>query len=86
MVQFEQRSGSGYRFTGCGKTQFVKKKQPLGLKPTRISNDLRGPEGPLFHGSAYIRAFFRKLFYDATKGYKSERLLAVGACPSRPSG
>jgi len=29
--------------------------------PTRISNDLRGREGPLFHGSAYIRAFFRKL-------------------------
>jgi hypothetical protein len=60
--QFEKRSVSGHAFRHANE-------QPLtgflGLKPTRISNDLRGPEGPLFHGSAYIRAFFRKLWSDA---------------------
>jgi hypothetical protein len=32
-----------------------------GLKPEHISNNLRGPEGPLFHGSTYISEFFRSL-------------------------
>jgi hypothetical protein len=32
-----------------------------GLKPAQISGNLRGPEGPLFHGDARIREFFRNL-------------------------
>ena len=28
---------------------------PQGLKPALISGDLRGPEGPLFHGDPRIR-------------------------------
>jgi len=89
MMQFEKRSVSGHRFRGCGKTRFAKEKQPPGLKPTRISNDLRGPEGPLFHGSAYIRAFFRKLFSDTTKGHSlngfSRRGLPVAAQRLKPA-
>jgi hypothetical protein len=29
-------------------------KRPQGLKPSRLPRDLRGPEGPLFHGAAGI--------------------------------
>jgi hypothetical protein len=36
-------------------------KQPPGLKPALIPIALRGPEGPLFHGSASIQKFFRSL-------------------------
>src|SRR5271165_3368161 len=43
------------------KTQFDAEKRPPGLKPIRISRDLRGPEGPLFHGDAYILEFFSSL-------------------------
>jgi hypothetical protein len=38
----------------------VPKERPPGLKPALIVG-LRGPEGPLFHGHARIREFFRKL-------------------------
>jgi len=32
-----------------------------GLKPAHIPGNLRGPEGPLFHGDARIGEFFRNL-------------------------
>src|SRR5689334_79250 len=34
---------------GSGKNQFARTKRPPGLKPACIRDDLRGPEGPLFH-------------------------------------
>src|SRR5271165_1328571 len=43
------------------KTQFDAEKRPPGLKPILISRDLRGPEGPLFHGDAHIWEFFSSL-------------------------
>jgi hypothetical protein len=33
-------------------------KQPPGLKPVLIQRALRGPEGPLFHVSAFVLRFF----------------------------
>jgi hypothetical protein len=42
-------------------------RRPPGLKPARIPGNLRGPEGPLFHGDARIREFFRNLFSRATR-------------------
>jgi hypothetical protein len=68
------RSGSGARYGAKArlnindvaarlkrllKSKFADKKRPLGLKPAHIRNDLRGPEGPLFHGGADIHEFFR---------------------------
>jgi len=41
--------------------QFADKKRPPGLKPMMIQSGLRGPEGPLFHGSAGFREFFHSL-------------------------
>jgi hypothetical protein len=41
--------------------QCAEKERPPGLKPALIVVGLRGPEGPLFHGHARIREFFRKL-------------------------
>jgi len=41
--------------------QSAEEKRPPGLKPAFISRDLCGPEGPLFHGDARIREFFRSL-------------------------
>jgi len=41
--------------------QSAKEERPPGLKPAVISRGLRGPEGPLFHDSSHIRAFFRWL-------------------------
>jgi hypothetical protein len=40
--------------------QSADEERPLGLKPSLIANRLRGPEGPLFHGDAGIREFFRR--------------------------
>jgi hypothetical protein len=34
---------------------------PQGLKPRLIFNGLRGPKGPLFHGSTDKSEFFSKL-------------------------
>jgi hypothetical protein len=39
---------------GCGKVQSIEERLPPGLKPALISRELRGPEGPLFHGDACI--------------------------------
>jgi hypothetical protein len=47
---------------------FPAEKRPPGLKPVLIQRDLRGPEGPLFHGDRHIHYFFRKLYSDAGKG------------------
>jgi len=35
---------------------------PQRLKPSLIRNGFRGPEGPLFHGAARVRRFFRSLY------------------------
>ena len=35
--------------------------KPRGLKPALMTHDLRGPEGPLFHGNADILEFFCSL-------------------------
>jgi hypothetical protein len=43
------------------KSKFSEEGRPLGLKPCAIATGLRGPEGPLFHGDARIREFFRSL-------------------------
>jgi hypothetical protein len=64
---------------GCGKNRVRIKAWFFSLREKSIgggkattrakANDdfrgLRGPEGPLFHGSANIREFFRRLFSDA---------------------
>ena len=49
---------------GCGKTPSDEEKRPPGLKPADIPGNLRGPEGPLFHGDARIREFFRNLLEE----------------------
>ena len=36
-------------------------KTPTGAKALNDLNDLRGPEGPLFHGCAHTPDFFSKL-------------------------
>ncbi|HWZ84262.1 MAG TPA: CRTAC1 family protein [Terriglobales bacterium] len=42
---------------------------PLGLKPTHISNALRGPEGPLFHGGVEVRSGVdRRTFLQGVTG------------------
>src|SRR5579859_3551428 len=51
----------GPSLTACGSMRFAHGQRPPGLKPVTILEGIRGPEGPLFHGSASIRAFFRKL-------------------------
>jgi hypothetical protein len=51
----------GHDFRGCGKTPSDEERRPPGLKPAHIPGNLRGPEGPLFHGDARIREFFRNL-------------------------
>ena len=48
-----------------------------GLKPAHISDDLRGPEGPLFHGRADIGEFFRNHFSRAEKA-RAKSALAAG--------
>ena len=52
-----RRIWKGHGLGGCGKTQFARTKRPRGLKPAHISDDLRGPEGPLFHGRTDIGEF-----------------------------
>jgi hypothetical protein len=42
------------------KTQLVAEKRRRGLKPRLIFSGLRGPKGPLFHGSADKSEFFSK--------------------------
>jgi hypothetical protein len=42
-------------------------KRTTGAKAQLITEGLRGPEGPLFHGDACIPAFFRNLFSEAAK-------------------
>jgi hypothetical protein len=54
----------GHGFSG--KTPSEEERRPPGLKPAHIAGNLRGPEGPLFHGDARIREFFRNLFSRAT--------------------
>ena len=50
--------------------QAGEEERPRGLKPRLISEDLRGPEGPLFRGAAYA----------ALKGHSSTAML------TRPEG
>jgi len=52
----------GHRWTVCWKTQLVEGKRRRGLKPRLIFNGLRGPKGPLFHGSTDKSEFFSKLW------------------------
>ena len=47
------------------KVTIVEEGRPPGLKPSLMRDDLRGPEGPLFHGEAEIYVFFRSLFSRA---------------------
>src|SRR5579859_5823073 len=73
IMQSNQREG--YHPTACEKMRLSVGQRLPGLKLAMISEGLRGPEGPLFHGSAniresfrgsaYIREFFRKLFSRA---------------------
>jgi len=43
------------------KLSWSKKSDDEGLKPRLIFNGLRGPKGPLFHGSTDKSEFFSKL-------------------------
>ena len=74
---FKLLEWEGHDFRGCGKTQFARTKRPRGLKPAHISDDLRGPEGPLFHGRADISEFFRNHFSRAEKA-RAKSALAAG--------
>jgi hypothetical protein len=42
----------------------AEEQRPLTLKPALISSALRGPEGPIFHGDAFICELFRNLSYQ----------------------
>ena len=58
--------------------QSGEEERPPGLKPRLISEDLRGPEGPLFHGDKDIYDFSRKLW----RRVDEDGLAAcVKACP-----
>jgi hypothetical protein len=54
--------------------QCAETERPPGLKPALIVLGVRGPEGPLFHGHARIREFFRMLFSRAAQSRKMRAL------------
>jgi hypothetical protein len=45
-----------------------------------ILRDLRGPEGPLFHGDAHIREFFRSL---QGRSLKQANIAALKRCATQ---
>jgi hypothetical protein len=49
-------------------------RRPPGLKPLMIQSNLRGPEGPLFHGCAKLHEFFRTLLRRGLHSCAASRL------------
>jgi hypothetical protein len=68
VVQLKREVRIRVCFKRLRKNASLDKERPPGLKPALISRGLRGPfdklragsEGPLFHGGAHIRNFFRQ--------------------------
>jgi hypothetical protein len=59
----------------------VGEKRRRGLKPRLIFNGLRGPKGPLFHGSTDKSEFFSKLFSRPGMGLDvAAKLLMEDGC------
>jgi len=69
MLMVERRMPSLHRMTHHAVTVLetvdgylsVRKARPTGAKARAYFGGLRGPKGPLFHGDAHIRDFFRNL-------------------------